>query len=453
MLSMTIEELPYTENSCKLYEKIRHLGNSVFLDSAQPFSKSGRYDIISAAPLKVYKYEPSNSKITAKEYYAILRNGLLQLGAIKNTENLPFIGGYLGYFGYEFNHDSHKLAYKTKLQQQSPLAINGLYSWAIINDHQDKITRLAIHPDTPPELQSALNKILLKAGSAPPKQSFELIQPFAPELSRADYQKAFNRCQTYISDGDCYQINLTQRFISYYQGDSWQAYTACREITAAPFSAFIEFEQANILSFSPERFLHIDDNTLSTSPIKGTAPRGNTEEEDLQLKNELLRSEKNQAENLMIVDLLRNDLGRNCLPGSINANRLFELQSFNTVHHLVSTITGQLKPHHDSFEVLRTSFPGGSITGAPKRRAMEIIDELEAAPRSIYCGSIGYISLDQKMDTNIAIRTLECLDGTIYGWAGGGIVADSNCESEYQECFAKIGKILTFLESIKGTSN
>lgn len=450
---MTIEELPYTANSCKLYEKIRHLGNSIFLDSAQPFSKSGRYDIISAAPLKVYKHVSSNSKITATEYLEILRNGLLQLGPVENTENLPFIGGYLGYFSYEFNHDSHKLAYKAQLQQPSPLSINGLYSWAIINDHHDKVTRLAIHPDTPSELQNTLNQILLKTSSAPPKQPFVLLKPFIAELSRADYQKAFNRCQTYISEGDCYQINLTQRFTSYYQGDCWQAYTQCREITAAPFSAFIEFEQATILSFSPERFLHIDDNTLSSSPIKGTAPRGNTEEEDLKLKNELLQSEKNQAENLMIVDLLRNDLGKNCLPGSINAKRLFELESFKTVHHLVSTITGHLKPHHDAFEVIRSSFPGGSITGAPKRRAMEIIDELEATPRSIYCGSIGYISLDQKMDTNIAIRTLECLDDRIYGWAGGGIVADSNCESEYQECFAKIGKILSCLESINSESH
>jgi para-aminobenzoate synthetase component 1 len=197
-----------------------------------------------------------------------------------------------------------------------------------------------------------------------------------------------------------------------------------------------------ILSLSPERFLRTSNQRVTTSPIKGTIGRGDNTEDDKNMAQQLLDSPKDRAENLMIVDLLRNDLGKSCKPGSIKVDELFELQSFETVHHLVSTISGQLQPGKDAIDVLASCFPGGSITGAPKVRAMEIIEELEPQRRSAYCGSIGYISYDGQMDTNIAIRTMVCEDNKIHCWAGGGLVADSDCDSEYQECMTKVEKLL-----------
>jgi para-aminobenzoate synthetase component 1 len=187
---------------------------------------------------------------------------------------------------------------------------------------------------------------------------------------------------------------------------------------------------------------------VETSPIKGTRPRHADPQSDRRAAEELRASEKDRAENLMIVDLLRNDLGRSCVPGSIHVDRLFELQSFPTVHHLVSTVIGELASDRQSNDLLRDSFPGGSITGAPKRRAMEIIAELEPSPREVYCGSILYVSADGRMDSNIAIRTLLCGDGEIRCWAGGGIVADSLWEQEYQETFDKVGRLLETLEQL-----
>jgi para-aminobenzoate synthetase component 1 len=201
------------------------------------------------------------------------------------------------------------------------------------------------------------------------------------------------------------------------------------------------------MSLSPERFMSLHGHRVETSPIKGTRPRHRDPVADDMASMDLRRSEKDRAENLMIVDLLRNDLGRSCIPGSIHVDRLFELQSFPTVHHLVSTISGELREECGAFELLRDSFPGGSITGAPKRRAMEIIAELEPDPRRVYCGSILYISADGRMDSNIAIRTLLCRDEQIYCWGGGGIVADSQWQREYQETYDKVGKFLNALEN------
>jgi len=202
------------------------------------------------------------------------------------------------------------------------------------------------------------------------------------------------------------------------------------------------------LSISPERFIRSSEGKIEAKPIKGTRPRGATPQQDQQLIEQLSHSEKDQAENLMIVDLLRNDIGKGAKPGSVNVPHLFKIESFPGVHHLVSTVQAQLADDHSVFDLLRGAFPGGSITGAPKIRAMNIIDQLEPQRRAIYCGSIGYISADNKMDTNITIRTLLCLNNIIYCWAGGGIVADSDVDDEYQECFDKVAKILPVLAKL-----
>jgi para-aminobenzoate synthetase component 1 len=252
--------------------------------------------------------------------------------------------------------------------------------------------------------------------------------------------------KAYILEGDCYQVNLAQQFSASARGDAWSGYRELRRLNPAPFSAFLSTPFAKVLSSSPERFLQVRDAQAQTRPIKGTRPRGPTHEADAALARELADSAKDRAENLMIVDLLRNDLGRVCTPGSIRVPGIFEVESYATVHHLVSTITGRLAPREDAASLLRACFPGGSVTGAPKIRAMEIIEELEPRRRSVYCGAIGYLGFDGAMDTNIAIRTLVHNAGTVRFWAGGGIVHDSRVDEEYQETIDKAAPLLLLLE-------
>ncbi|MES2499501.1 MAG: aminodeoxychorismate synthase component I, partial [Pseudomonadota bacterium] len=275
-------------------------------------------------------------------------------------------------------------------------------------------------------------------------------------LSKSQYFQAFNKIKSYIAAGDCYQVNLAQRFYAEVQGDSWQAYKKLREISPAPFMAYMnlplnETEHFQVLSNSPERFLQTDSNHVETRPIKGTRPRSADPEQDLAYSNELLTSLKDRAENVMIVDLLRNDIGKNCSIGSVKADKLFQLQSFANVHHLVSIVTGKLKQTATAVDLLKGCFPGGSITGAPKLRAMQIIEELEPHQRGLYCGAIGYIGFDGKMDTNIAIRTAIICKNVFSFYAGGGIVADSVADKEYDETLDKASKLKALLEHFSTT--
>ncbi len=278
-------------------------------------------------------------------------------------------------------------------------------------------------------------------------KGFSLTQPFSANLSRAAYEQAFNTIQDFIVAGDCYQVNLARRFKAGYQGTPWSAYKALRLTANGPFSGFLDAGDRQILSFSPERFLSVTEGKVQTRPIKGTRPRSHKPEEDARTAEELLQSKKDRAENLMIVDLLRNDIGKNCAPGSVSVDELFGLESYPAVHHLVSTISGRLTSGHGALDLLRDCFPGGSITGAPKRRAMEVIAMLEPDRRGPYCGSLFYIEPGGNMDSNITIRTLLCEGGEISCWGGGGLVADSTCETEYQETWDKVGGLLTTLET------
>ena len=277
--------------------------------------------------------------------------------------------------------------------------------------------------------------------------NFSLTSPFNPTLSPDQYSQSIASIKDYIASGDCYQTNFTQHFSAGYKGDLWPAYLALRETAPSPYSAFWQWQDKALLSISPERFLKCSLGNVETKPIKGTLLRGKTVEEDQDNAVKLLNSDKDRAENLMIVDLLRNDLGKNCEPGSIRVPKLFALESFPNVHHLVSTVTGVLAEGSGPIDLLRGCFPGGSITGAPKKRAMEIIEELEPVKRSVYCGSIGYISATGRMDTNIAIRTVVADGTTLHCWGGGGIVADSEADSEYQESINKIQLLLDTLEN------
>jgi para-aminobenzoate synthetase component 1 len=264
-------------------------------------------------------------------------------------------------------------------------------------------------------------------------------------FSRESYAAAFASVQARIQRGDCYQVNLTQRFRARAEGDAWHAYLQLREINPAPFAAFLDFPDGRVLCSSPELFLRVVGDRVETKPIKGTRPRAADGVRDRALVEALRMSAKDRAENVMIVDLLRNDLGKSCVPGSIRASKVFEVESFASVHHLVSTVEGRLAPGKHALDLLAGCFPGGSITGAPKVAAMRIIEELEPQRRSVYCGCIGYIGFDGDMDLNIAIRTLVQHGDYIYAWAGGGVVADSEVDAEYQESLDKAAALLEVL--------
>jgi para-aminobenzoate synthetase component 1 len=274
---------------------------------------------------------------------------------------------------------------------------------------------------------------------------FQVLTKPQSNMTEESYSQAFDKIKYYLKEGDCYQINLTQRFVSPCVGKPWIAYQTLRKINAAPFSAYLNTPQVQILSSSPERFLKVHQRMVETKPIKGTRPRKANAAENQQQIDDLKNSDKDRAENVMIVDLLRNDISKSCEAGSVRVPKLFDIETYTTVHHLVSTVTGVLAKTQHALDLLRSCFPGGSITGAPKIRAMEIIEELEPNRRGVYCGSIGYIGFDGNMDTNIAIRTLVHSDGTIRFWAGGGIVNDSVMAAEYQESFDKAAALLQVL--------
>jgi para-aminobenzoate synthetase component 1 len=244
-------------------------------------------------------------------------------------------------------------------------------------------------------------------------------------------------------------VNFTQRFSATYEGDPLGLYARLRQRQRAPFSAYLRTPHADILSFSPERLVRVEDRKILTQPIKGTRGRHSDPTEDQRLADELRHSEKDQAENLMIVDLLRNDLGKSAITGSIKVDKLFELNTYENVHHLVSPISGELKPDISAMDLLRNCFPGGSITGAPKRRAMEIIGELEPVKRHVYCGAIGYYSYHGNLDTNLPIRTLVCDADQLYYWGGGGIVADSDASEEYAESLLKVNFITDIIHALQ----
>ena len=364
---------------------------------------------------------------------------------------LPFIGGTLGYFSYDLGRRFEKLPNTAKDDINLPEMAVGIYQQAIIIDHKKKQTWLVCPQNKKIELIASLKK--MQTNPAKNIVPFSLTTTWQSNISKQAYLEKFTQVQNYLQSGDCYQINLAQRFIAEYQGDEFQAYLALRKANNAPFSAFMRFENNAILSISPERFLQVTNTgKVQSKPIKGTRPRNTNSTIDKENAVELKNATKDQAENLMIVDLLRNDISKACIAGSVKVPKLFAIESFPAVHHLVSTVEGQLAKNKKPTDLLRGAFPGGSITGAPKIRAMEIIEQLEPHKRNIYCGSIGYISACGKMDTSITIRTLVCQQASnsnkIYCWAGGGLVADSKVDSEYQETFDKVNKILPILNKM-----
>ncbi|MFO7528814.1 MAG: aminodeoxychorismate synthase component I [Marinobacter sp.] len=359
------------------------------------------------------------------------------------------VGGWIGFLSYELGYIREPRLAPICPILPVPLLSAGLYLWMASHNRETGDYYLWIHPECPESLAGQINGWLSEPDGDEPC-SWEITEPFKPRQSPESFKTGVQTIRDYIQAGDCYQANLSQEFVGKFSGDPWCAFQALAEANPTPYSAFIRAGEYSVLSISPERFLEIEERTVKTSPIKGTRPRGKTPEEDAALAAELRASEKDRAENLMIVDLLRNDLSLNAATGSVSVDQLFALESYRNVHHLVSHIRAELAEGISPLKALFDAFPGGSITGAPKIRAMEIIRELEPHWRGPYCGSVFYYGLDGRLDSNIAIRTLLCDGkGTIRCWGGGGIVADSDPEAEYQETLAKVGSLMGFLEELE----
>lgn len=459
MSDYLIAEIPYSPDSSVLFDKFADEPWSVFLDSNQPEAIHGRYDIISSRPKVCITSKNNKNNIDSwsdslsvpGDPISILKE-YLQVNKSKNQElKLPFMGGAIGYFSYDLGRSLEKLPTIAEDDLSLPDMKVGIYSWAIIVDHNKKKSvllgdkkELRMQRDWNDLLSYVVDKTPLKK-----RQGFKVLSDITSNMSEETYAQAFAKIKSYIREGDCYQVNLAQRFNALIQGDPWQAYCMLRTINPSPFSAYLNYKDFQILSNSPERFLSVKDNVVQTKPIKGTRPRSKNNHEDNALLQELINSKKDQAENVMIVDLLRNDISKNCALGSVKVPKLFDIESYPNVHHMVSTITGKLRENRSALDLLRGSFPGGSITGAPKLRSMEIIEELEPHRRGIYCGAIGYISSDGNMDTNIAIRTILHKDQKMYFYAGGGIVYDSEVSAEYQETFDKAAAMMQVLDQGK----
>ncbi len=360
------------------------------------------------------------------------------------------LGGWIGFVSYELGYVREPRLAPICPTLPVPLFAAGLYLWLASHNRHTGDFFLWIHPECPDSLVTQINEWL--SFSSPTKiepRPWKVVEPFKSRQTPDTFRTSVQSIRDYIHAGDCYQANLSQEFVGKFTGDPWSAFQALAEANPTPYSAFVRCGEYSVLSISPERFLEIKDGAVKTSPIKGTRARGKTPEEDSSLATELEASEKDIAENLMIVDLLRNDLSLNAKTGSVKVDKLFALESYRNVHHLVSHIRAELADGVSPMKALFDAFPGGSITGAPKIRAMEIIRELEPHWRGPYCGSVFYRGLDGTLDSNIAIRTMLCDGkGTIRCWGGGGIVADSDPEAEYQETLAKVGPLMRFLEEL-----
>ena len=431
------------------FRAVRHAPGAVLLDAGRPAAARGRFDLLSAWPLA--ELLPGQGESGAA-FFVRLREQLAALGPAEMPPGveLPFAGGLLGYLAYDFGRRIEALPEQARDDLGFGDAVFGLYGWALISDHQARTSQLVFHPALPVVEQARLLALFEHPpGEAQEHAPFALLAPFQANIDQQRYAEAIGRIQAYIASGDCYQVNYAQRFQAPYQGDAWQAYGALRAACPTPFSGYLSLPGGGaLLSLSPERFIRVSGGQVETRPIKGTQPRGRDEREDAHNAQVLLASPKDRAENLMIVDLLRNDLGRTCRIGSVRVPELFALESYPNVHHLVSAVTGELAADKDALDLLLGAFPGGSITGAPKIRAMQIIDELEPTRRGPYCGSLLYLDVRGEMDSSIAIRSLLAKDGVISCWGGGGIVADSAWQAEHQESVTKVQVLLSTLERL-----
>lgn len=438
-----------------LFETIADKPWSLLLDTSGSNKSDGRFNIMTYSPALVVEalngdvtlhdthekctYKLNDRPFEATEKYLHEKVKNLALVSDCDVSHLPFIVGVAGIAGYDTGRFYEVLPTNAISDYNSPDYSVGLYLFSLIEDTQtDEIYYCACDGSTFPTLGDNT-----KTKHA---TSFSLNTSFVSNLSKDKYTASLNIISRYLNAGDCYQVNMAQRFSATYTGSLWHAYKELRIQNQAPFSAYFNSSKGSVASISPERFFRVKDRSVETKPIKGTRPRFQNAEKDKQSAESLLGAEKDRAENLMIVDLLRNDISKHCKPSSVDVPALFSLESYQAVHHLVSTVIGELHDSASPLDLLKSAFPGGSITGAPKIRAMEVIDELEPHRRHIYCGSVFYMGFREDMDSSICIRTLLAEQDTLYCWAGGGIVLDSIANEEYQETLDKVSKIIPVLE-------
>ena len=447
------QEIAYRD-PLQIFALFAEQNGALFFDSAQLRPHCGRYSFIALDPFLFLQSKNGVVLLNEQILYADPLAVLVQQLARFSQENIaglpPFQGGVAGFWSYDLAQHFEKLPRAKSDDMQFPDMALGFYDLVIGFDEltqrawifssgfpeQDAAKREQRAEERLDELSQQLNSL--------PELSPILTTPFAEEVIASNftphaYEQAVKKVIDYILAGDIFEANISQRFRVDLPPDfsAFQLYRKLRQLNPAPFSAFLKLAETEMVSASPERFLQLTKQQVETRPIKGTRPRGKTEQEDRQLAAALLASEKDRAENIMIVDLLRNDLSRVCENDTIHVPQLCGLESYATMHHLVSVITGKLRPTLTAVDLLRATFPGGSITGAPKIRAMEIIAEIEPTARGPYCGSIGYIGFNGDMDTSITIRTIAIKNHIATFQAGGAIVADSQPVEEYEETLTK----------------
>ena len=442
-----IKEINTKLNAFEIFTIFKDEKDSFILDSAMDKNKLGRYSFISSNPFKTLKYK--NSKENPLDS---LQSELNKYKVENNTE-LPFIGGAVGYLSYNLGKYIENLQESAKDDLNAYDLYFGFYDYVIVVDHLKEKTYIATpNLDVKKEenivsnIENRINEAEIK-GINPICYEEREVPPtkLQSNFTRKGFENSVEKVRQYIRSGDIYQANLTQRFSGKTTLSSYELYRDLRRISPAPFGAYLNFDDFNILSNSPERFIKCIDRKLETRPIKGTRPRGKNKEEDLKLQEELKNSEKDRAELLMIVDLERNDIGKISKIGSVKVPELFVIEPYANVNHLVATVVGELDEDKDVVDVIKVTFPGGSITGAPKIRAMEIIDELEPTKRNVYTGSIGYIGFNGDMDLNIAIRTIIKKEDDVYFQVGGGMTWGSDPSEEYQETLDKAQSIMKAL--------
>jgi para-aminobenzoate synthetase component I len=484
-----VEELTPTLDPLDALDRLRDLPYVLLLDSASDPERLGRYSFLTADPSTV---------VTAKDGQTVVHSPSTTGGSPRSDDPLlvvralmtpfhsppvpglpPFQGGAAGYIGYDYGAWLERLPRPRYDDLDIPDVMLGLYDWVLAWDHQsgrswllstgapelkrpardrrarERLGEIRRRLAGPPRAHQSHPGSSLQAGDEAGDEAGERPRVFAvpghpglgSSFSRVDYLEAVRRVREYIFAGDIFQANLSQRFEAAWARDPLALYRRLRVLNPAPFAAYLEAPGLSIVSASPERFMRVDvGGAVEARPIKGTSPRGIGPEHDAHLGRALTESPKDRAENLMIVDLLRNDLSRMCRPGTVRVPELFALEHYSTVHHLVSTVVGQLADGADGIDLVRAAFPGGSITGAPKVRAMEIIAELEPSRRGVYCGSVGYLSGTGAADTSIVIRTYLIKDGRAFFSAGGGIVADSDPEAEYLETLDKARALIAAVD-------
>jgi para-aminobenzoate synthetase component 1 len=481
-----VEELVPAPDPVVCCERLAGLPYRLFLDSAVRGSRLGRYSFLTADPVSVVQskgavtqrvdVQDGVSRVVDGDALTVVRNLLAPFTAEAVRGLPPFQGGAAGYLAYDWGRVLERLPVPRYDDLALPDVVIGVYDWVLAWDHDTSrawlistgipgasaAARAGRARDRAAEVRDVITAERKPAGDLPvsvrrqvasaPSYPIEDVEGYRglglrSSFTHAGYLDAVRRVREYIYAGDIFQANVSQRFEVPLGETPWDLYRRMRIRNAAPFAAYFECPDAAIVSASPERFLRVgEDGGVETRPIKGTRPRGVGPEHDGALGQALTESAKDRAENLMIVDLMRNDLSRVCDPGTVRVPELFTLERYATVHHLVSTVVGRLAEGRDVFDLVRATFPGGSITGAPKLRAMEIIAELEPSQRSVYCGSLGYWSVAGAMDTNIAIRTAIATSDRVYFSAGGGIVADSDPEQEYRETLDKARGMIEALD-------